>query len=109
MTLPFVEGADNLPTMTPISSSVKAISTLPIPLIGQSIKSYMGCVIYLAQIFPKLSKLIKPINGILKNCTKVDPADRIQPSLLYAKGKVEYRHLIFKSIGWRFIPLTLRL
>ncbi len=36
---------------------------------------------------PKLSELIKPINDILKNCIKVDPADKIQRLPLYAKGK----------------------
>ncbi len=36
---------------------------------------------------PKLSKLIKPINDILKYCNTVDPVDNIQPLPLYAKGK----------------------
>ncbi len=35
---------DNLPTITPLDSRVKAISTLPIPLTAQGIKSFIGCV-----------------------------------------------------------------
>ncbi len=71
---------DNLPTITPLGSRVKAISTLQITLTAQSIKSFIGCVIYLAQFLSKLSELIKPINDILKNC-------KIKPLPLYAKGK----------------------
>ncbi len=78
---------DNLPTITQLGSRVKAISTLPIHLTGRGIKSFIGCVIYLAQFLPKLSELIKPINDILKNCNKVDAADKIQPLPLYDKGK----------------------
>ncbi len=78
---------DNLPTITPLGSLLKAISTLPIPLTARGIKSFIGCVIYLAQFLPKLSELIKPINDLLKNCNKVDPADKIKPLPLYAKGK----------------------
>ncbi len=78
---------DNLPTNTPLGSCVKAISTLPIPLTARGIKSFIGCVIYLVQFLPKLSELIKPINDILKKCNKVNPADKISPVLLYAKGK----------------------
>ncbi len=78
---------DNLPTITQLGSHVKAISTLPIPLTAQGIKSFIGRVIYFAQFLPKLSELIKPINDILKNCNKVDPVDKIQPLPLYAKGK----------------------
>ncbi len=78
---------DNLPTITPLGSHVKAISTLPIPLTARGIKSYIGCVIYLAQFLSKLLDHIKPINDILKNCNKVDPADKIKPLPIYAKGK----------------------
>ncbi len=39
---------DNLPTITPLGSLLKAISTLPIPLTPRGIKSFIGCVIYLA-------------------------------------------------------------
>ncbi len=46
----------NLPTITPLGSRVKAISTQPIPLTAQGIKSFIGCVIYLAQFLPKLSE-----------------------------------------------------
>ncbi len=81
----FPANKDNLPTITPLGSRVKAISNLPIPLTVRVIKSFIGCVIYLAQFLPKLSELIKPINDILKNCNKVDPADIIQPLPLYAK------------------------
>ncbi len=40
---------DNSPTITPLGSCVKAISTLPIPITACGIKSFIGCVIYLAQ------------------------------------------------------------
>ncbi len=78
---------NNLPTMTPLDSCVKAISTLSIPLTARVIKSFIGCVIYLVKFLPKLSELIKPINDILKNCNKVDPADKIKPFPLYTKCK----------------------
>ncbi len=82
---------DNLPTITLLGSHMKAISTLQILLIAWSIKSFIGCVIYLAQFLPKLSELIKPINDILKNYNKVDPADKIQSSPLYSKEKTKGR------------------
>ncbi len=78
---------DNLPTITPLGFHVKAISTLPTPITERGSKSFIGCVIYLAQFLPKLSELIKPINHILKKCNQVDPADKISPLPLYAKGK----------------------
>ncbi len=53
---------DNIPTITPFGF----ISTLPIPITAWGIKSFNGCVIYLAQFLPKLSELIKPINDILR-------------------------------------------
>ncbi len=56
---------DDLPT------SVKSISTLPIPITARGIKLFIGCVIYLAQFLPKLSELIQPIIDSLKNCNKV--------------------------------------
>ncbi len=77
---------DNLSTITPLGSCVKAISTLPTPITARGIKSFIGCVIYLAQFLPKLSELILK-NDILKKCNKVDPADKISPLRLYAKGK----------------------
>ncbi len=83
---------DNLPTITPLGWRVKDISTLPIPLAAWDIKSFFGCVIYLAQFLPKLSELIKPINDNLKNCNKVDPADKIQPLPIYAKVKGKGRN-----------------
>ncbi len=82
---------DNLPTITPMGPLVKAISTLPIYLTGRGIKSFIGCVIYLALFLPKPSELIKHINDILKNCNKVNSADKIQPLPLYAKGKGKWR------------------
>ncbi len=102
---------DNLPSITPLGSRVKAISTLQIPLTARGIKSFIGCVIYLAQFLPKLSELIKTINDILKNCNKVNPADKIQPLPLYGKGKgmAKNVHPTLKNIGYLFIPLTLRL
>ncbi len=78
---------DNLPTITLLVSHVKPVSMLPIPLTVRGIKSLIGCVIYHAQFLPKLSELFKPINDILKKCNKVDPADKISPLPLYAKGK----------------------
>ncbi len=57
---------DDLPTISPLGSLVKAISTLPIHITPRGIKSFIGCVIYLAQFLPKLPELIKPINDILK-------------------------------------------
>ncbi len=39
---------DSLPTITPLGSRAKAISTLPIPITARGIKSFIGCVIYLA-------------------------------------------------------------
>ncbi len=79
---------DNLPTITPLDLRVKAISNIPISLtVACGIKSFIGCVIYLAQFLLKLSELIKSISDILKNCNKVDPAEKNQPLSLYAKGK----------------------
>ncbi len=78
---------DNIPTITLLGSRVKAISMLPIPPKVKRIKSFIGCVIYLAQFLPKLSELIKPINDILKKCNKVNQAVKISPLPLYVKGK----------------------
>ncbi len=66
---------DNLPTITPLASCIKAISALSVPITARGIKSFIGCVIYLAQFLPKLSELIKPINDILRKCNKVDKSD----------------------------------
>ncbi len=79
---------DDLPTISPLGSPVKAISTLPFPITARGIKSFVGCVICLAQFLPKLSELIKPINDILRKCNKVNKEDKISPLLTYAKGKV---------------------
>ncbi len=78
---------DNSPTITPLGSCVKAISTLPVPITARGIKSFIGCVNYMAQFLPKLSELIKPINDILQKCTKFKPSDKISPLPTYAKGK----------------------
>ncbi len=78
---------DDLPTISPLGSHVKAISTLPIPITARGIKSFIGCDIYLAQFLPKPPKLIKPINDILKKCYKVNKEDKISPLSTYAKGK----------------------
>ncbi len=43
---------DDLPTISPLGSHVKAISILPIPITARGIKSFLGCVIYLAQFLP---------------------------------------------------------
>ncbi len=82
---------DNLPTITHLGLHVKAISTLPIPITARGIKSFIGCVIYLAQFLPKLLEAIKSINDILKKCNKVVPADKISPLSTYAKGKGKCR------------------
>ncbi len=71
---------DNIPTITPLVSHVKAISMLPIPLTVRGIKSFIGCVIYLAQFLSKLSELVKPINNILKKCNKVNRGNKINKS-----------------------------
>ncbi len=78
---------DNLPTITILGSHVKAISTLPIPITAREIKSFIGCVIYLAQFLLKLSELIKFINNILQKCNKINKADKISPLVTYNKGK----------------------
>ncbi len=59
------------PTITPLGSRVKAIATLPIPITVRGIKSFIGCILYLAQFLPHLSKLVKPINDILKKSNKL--------------------------------------
>ncbi len=74
---------DNLPTITPLGSRVKAISTLPIPLTARGIKSFIGCVIYLAQFLPKLSTYKQHF----EKCKEVNAADKIKPLPLYMKGK----------------------
>ncbi len=78
---------DNSPTITPLGSRIKAISTLPQPITARGITLFIGCVIYLAQFLPKLSELSKPINDILKQCNKVNAADTISPVPTYSKGR----------------------
>ncbi len=78
---------DNLATISPLGSCVKAISIQPIPITARGIKSFIRCDIYLAQFLPKLSELIKHINDILKKCNKVNKVDQICPLSTYAKAK----------------------
>ncbi len=101
---------DGLPTITPLGSRVKAISTLPIPITARGIKSFIGCVIYLAQFLPKLSELIKPINDILKKINKVSMESKITPLATYNKGKGPGRKRSpdIQNFGDQFIPKTLR-
>ncbi len=75
------------PTITPLGSRMKAISSLPILIIVIGVKSFIGCVIYLSQFLPKLSELIKPINDILKKSNRLHKIDKINPLKAYSKGK----------------------
>ncbi len=59
------------PTITPLGSRVKAIATLPIPVTARGIKSFIGCILYFSKYLSHLSKLIKPINDILKKSNKL--------------------------------------
>ncbi len=101
---------DNLPTISPLGSHVKAISTLPIPITARGIKLFMGCVIYLAQFLPKLSELIKPINDILKNAIKSIKLIKLVPCRHMPKAEVQVKRdlLTFRSSGCQYILLTLR-
>ncbi len=101
---------DDFPTISPLSSCIKAISTLPIPITARGIKSFIGCVIYLAVFLPKLSELIKTITDIFMKCNKVDKTNKTSPLSTYTKGKGsgKKRSLIFRSSGCQFILLTLR-
>ncbi len=83
---------DTLPTIRPLGSCVKAISTLPIPITARGIKSFIGCVIYLAQFLSKLSVLIKPVNDILKKCNKLNKVVKISHLATYNKGKGSVRN-----------------
>ncbi len=93
---------DNLCTITPLGLSVKAISTLPIPITARGIKSFIGCVIYLAQFLP-----INPINDILRKCNKVKLCEKISllPTNAIDKGKGKNVLLTFRNIGCQFIPI----
>ncbi len=83
-----LSNSDGLPTIAPLGCRIKAISTLPIPITTRGIKSFIGCVIYLAQFMPKLSNMIKPINDILKKRNKLHKLNKIQqPSPTYTKDK----------------------
>ncbi len=101
---------DNLPTISPLGSHVKAIATLQIPITARGIKSFIGCVIYLAQFLPTFSDLIKPINNILKKYNKINKADKISPLVTYNNGKGLRRkgHQTFKRFGCQYILRTSR-
>ncbi len=78
---------DGLPTISPLGSWIKAILKLSIPITARGIKSFIGCVIYLAQFMLKLSELIKPINDIFKRSNKLHKLTKIKQLPTYAKGK----------------------
>ncbi len=68
-------------------SRVKAIATLPITITAREIKSFIRCILYLVQFLPHLSKLMKPINDILKKSNQLQKLSKISPLPPYAKGK----------------------
>ncbi len=74
-----------IPSIRPLGSHMKAISSLPTT--ARSIKIFIGCVIYLAQLLTKISSLVKPINDILKKNNKIHTLNKIPPLLTYAKVK----------------------
>ncbi len=80
-----MSSSEGRPTITPLGSRVKAIATLPITARG--IKSFVGCILYLVQFLPHLSKLVKPINDILKKSNKLQKLNKISPLPPCAKGK----------------------
>ncbi len=82
-----MSSSESRPTSTPLGSRVKVIATLPIPITARGIKSFIGCILYLAQFLPYLSKLVKPINDILKKSNKLQKLNKISPLPPYAKGK----------------------
>ncbi len=82
-----ISSKNGLPIISPLGSRIKAISNLPIPITARGIKSFIGCVIFLAQFLPKRSELIKPINDILKKSNKLHKVAKISPLLAYGKGK----------------------
>ncbi len=75
------------PTIQPLGSGVKAISTLPIPITARGITSFIDYILYLAQFLPYLSKLVKPINDIIKKNNQLNKLNKISPLSPYAKGK----------------------
>jgi hypothetical protein len=78
---------DKIPTITPLGSRIQSITNLPIPITASGIKSFIGCIIFLAQFLPKLSSLIKPINDILKKSNNITKQPKIKPQPQYSKGK----------------------
>ncbi len=82
-----MSSSDGRPTITPLGSRIKAIATLPIPVTQREIKSFISCILYLAQFLPHLSKLVKPINDILKKSSKLQKLNKIPSLPPYAKGK----------------------
>ncbi len=53
----------------------------------RGIKSFIGCILYLAQFLPHLSKLVKPINDIIKKSNQLNKLKKLSPLPTYAKGK----------------------
>ncbi len=82
-----LSSSDGIPTITPLGSRIKAIATLPIPVMQRGIKSFIGCILYLAQFLPHLSKLVKPISDILKKSNQLQKLNKIQPLPPYSRGK----------------------
>ncbi len=82
-----MSSSEGTPSITPLGSRIKAIATLlPIPITARGIKSFIGCILYLGQFLPHLSKLVKPINDILKKSNKLQNLTKISPLPPYAKG-----------------------
>ncbi len=67
-----MSNANGITTTQPFGSRVKAISTLPMPKTLRGIKSFIGCILYLALFLPHLSKLVKPINDIIKKSNQLN-------------------------------------
>ncbi len=82
-----MSSCDGRPTIAPLGSRVKAIATLPIRITARGIKSFIDCILYLAQFLPILSKLVKVFNDILKKSNQLQKLSNISPLPPYAKGK----------------------
>ncbi len=51
-----LSSSNGRPTITPLGSRIKPIATLPIPVTQRGIKSFIGCILYLAQFLPQIEK-----------------------------------------------------